>query len=279
MPINQLTEESYGMIVGSGGGGIDPDAQAFITAAGITGETQQAAIIQLVADLKGTGSTTNNTDVWSKIYAAYPMSPIDDSTITSDSTKFNLKDSRDLDAAFRITWTNTPLFSVSLGVGQNGSNNAYGNTHFIESANMVAGNNGLTFSVSDLPAGGNYYIGGSSKTSTFAHRMAFNSSWGAYSSTILINTSFSLGINTSVRRSATDFEVYRNGVSGGTSTTNASAQSTSDIFLLALSGGGGATNFFTDGYIDFAVIHDGLTANEAKDISDAISTYKTALGR
>jgi hypothetical protein len=30
----------------------DPDAQGFITAAGITGETQQAALNQLVLDLK-----------------------------------------------------------------------------------------------------------------------------------------------------------------------------------------------------------------------------------
>ena len=48
------------------GGGVDPDAQAFITAASITNPTQQSAVNQLVVDLKGYG-------VWSKMKAIYPF--------------------------------------------------------------------------------------------------------------------------------------------------------------------------------------------------------------
>ena len=44
------------------GGGVDPDAQAFITAASITDPTQQAAINTLVVDLKG-------YNIWSKMKA------------------------------------------------------------------------------------------------------------------------------------------------------------------------------------------------------------------
>jgi len=71
---------------GGGGGGIDPDAQAYITAAGITDPTEQAAVNQLVLDLKGSGSTTNNTDVWSDSYTIYPLSP---TSLTA--AEYNLK--------------------------------------------------------------------------------------------------------------------------------------------------------------------------------------------
>jgi hypothetical protein len=52
--------------LGGGGGGVDPDAQAFITAAAITDPTQQAAINTLVVDLKG-------YSIWSKMKALYPF--------------------------------------------------------------------------------------------------------------------------------------------------------------------------------------------------------------
>ena len=45
---------------------VDPDAQAFITAANITDPTQQTAIIQLVTDLK-------NYNLWTKAPAIYPF--------------------------------------------------------------------------------------------------------------------------------------------------------------------------------------------------------------
>ena len=49
-----------------GGGGVDPDAAAFITAAGITGATETAAVSTLVTSLKGYG-------IWSKMKAVYPF--------------------------------------------------------------------------------------------------------------------------------------------------------------------------------------------------------------
>ncbi len=51
---------------GSGAAPLDPDAQAFITAAGITDATQQSAINTLVTDLKGYG-------IWTKMKAIYPF--------------------------------------------------------------------------------------------------------------------------------------------------------------------------------------------------------------
>ena len=53
----------------------DPDAVAYFTAASITDVTEKDAVNQLVLDLKGTGSTTNNSDVWTDMLAFYPISP------------------------------------------------------------------------------------------------------------------------------------------------------------------------------------------------------------
>jgi len=259
------------------GGGNDPDAQAFIDAAGITGETQQLALNQLVLDLKGTGSTTNNTDVWSKIYAAYPFCPIDDVTANAACYKWNLKDSRDLDAAFRLTFTNTPVYSLLLGLEQNASANGYANTYFIESANMTAGNNGITASLSRASTGFNKYLVGSASGAIFAHRNS--NTYGVWSASQIINTILANNIFTSSRLSATDYSLYTNGVFTANNNASSATQNIYSCYILAQNWAGTAGNFFEGGATDFIALHDGLTANESRDIYDAIAAYKTALGR
>jgi len=49
---------------GGGGGGNDPDAQAFITAGSITDATEQAAVNELVLELKGQGTINSTIDFW-----------------------------------------------------------------------------------------------------------------------------------------------------------------------------------------------------------------------
>lgn len=68
----------------------DPDAAAFFTAAGITDPTQKSAVNTLVTSLKA-------NSLWSKFNAIYPMVGG-----TATTHKYNLKDPRDLDAAFRL---------------------------------------------------------------------------------------------------------------------------------------------------------------------------------
>ena len=70
----------------------DPDAQAFFDAAGIVDTTQKLAVNQLVINLKLTG-------IWVKMFAIYPF--VGGSSTTH---KWNLKDPRDLDVAFRLTF-------------------------------------------------------------------------------------------------------------------------------------------------------------------------------
>lgn len=94
----------------------DSDAQAFFTAAGITDTTQKNAVNQLVLDLK-------SYSLWNKMNAIYPFVGG-----TATTHKYNLKDSRDLNAAYRLSfaggWTHS-----SNGVTPNGVN-GYADTYF-----------------------------------------------------------------------------------------------------------------------------------------------------
>jgi hypothetical protein len=79
----------------------DTDAQAFFTGSGITDTVQKTAINDLVIALK-------KDSLWNKFVALYPMVGGN-----SASTSFNLKDPRNVDAAYRITWHGSPDFKTT----------------------------------------------------------------------------------------------------------------------------------------------------------------------
>ena len=105
---------------------VDPDAQAFITAASITDPTQQSAINQLVVDLKG-------YNIWTKLRACYPFIGG-----TSSTHKWNLKDPRDLDVAFRLRFFGGAVHT-SNGV-QGNALNAYYNTYLNANSLPISSN-------------------------------------------------------------------------------------------------------------------------------------------
>ena len=99
----------------SPGPSFDPDAQAFITATGISGG-DATAINTLVVSLKLAG-------VWTLIDAAYPFIGG-----TPTSVKYNLKDPRDLDIAYRMAFNGSWIINNS-GVKPTTADNAnYGDT-------------------------------------------------------------------------------------------------------------------------------------------------------
>ena len=104
---------------GTAGPVMDPDAQAFITAATITNFTQQNAINALVIGMKAQG-------LWTKMRAIYPFVGG-----TASSHKFNLKNPADTDVAFRLVfnggWTHS-----NDGITPNGVN-GFANTFFVPS--------------------------------------------------------------------------------------------------------------------------------------------------
>ncbi len=104
----------------------DPDAKAFLQAAGINDTAIQIAVDHLVIDLKA-------ANLWTKMKAIYPMVGG-----IANTCKYNLKDPRDLDAAYRKTFFNSPAIDAD-GVKWNGVNQ-YADTHLAPGAALATRN-------------------------------------------------------------------------------------------------------------------------------------------
>jgi hypothetical protein len=262
----------------SGGGGFDPVASAFITAAGITGETQQSAANTLALRLKGIGTTNGTNFITDELlFAVYPFTPIDNVTATASSYKFNFINPLDTDAAFRLLFVNVPVFSVANGLEQNGGVNAYART-YLKPATVATGLSfGSTISISQIGTtiASPYYLGANAPL----NGMRNTASLLYYSSQQTITGAAAANgqIRSDSRRSATDFEAYLNGVSEGVKSTAVASIVNNDYFILAVNNG---SPFGTiNGALDFVAFHKGLTDNQSLDLYEAIAAYKTALGR
>lgn len=244
----------------------DPDAQAFITAANITNTTQKNAINQLVLDLK-------SYSIWTKFKAIYPIVGG-----TAASHKWNLKDPRDLDAAFRLTfssgWTHT-----SSGMTPT---NAYADTKL--NVNSVLQLNSIHLS---------YY----SRTNVTATQIEMGISDGSngqayvifnYGSqryvalnrtgqlaNLLPNT---LGHLIEKRIDANNQQSIRNGSLFQNVGFPTVYKGNLNIYLGAHNSSGTAAAFSSK-QCSFSSIGDGLTDTEAANFNIAVQAYQTTLGR
>jgi len=254
-----------------GGGGTDADAQAFITASGISG-TEATATNQLVIDLKA-------ANIWTKMKAVYPMVGG-----TATSCKWNLKDARDLDAAYRLVFSGGGTFS-SNGYQPNGTN-GYANTFLNASTNLTNTNNHISFYSRTATVGVACEMGTYNGTSNafFQVRAAGNYISGSGTNAIGFTTTGSaLGFWLGTKRSNTDREIYRNGVSEATNTTSDSLALPNILIYL---GARNSVNYvppgaqlFSNKECAFSSIGDGLTDAEALAFYNAVQTFNTTLGR
>jgi len=251
--------------------GYDADAAAYFTAASITDTTEKDAVDQLVKDLKGTGSTTNNNNIWASMQAIYPVSPT-----SLSAAAFNLKNT----SLYEITWFNSPSHATT-GITGNGTTQ-YGDTGAVMGTILSdEDDSGMTYS-GDY-ASGDYPMGATAiSMGTWGIRTTSNKRHGylGLSSAVVSGGSGGAGIYSAVRRSTTDKELYKNGASVATNTTSDTGNfpSTQNLYVLGLNNNGSAGAFFA-GEIDFWAVHTALTAGEAQDLYDAITTYNTALSR
>ena len=253
---------------GGGGGGNDPDAQAFITASGISG-TNATAVNTLVVDLKA-------ANVWTKMKCIYPFVGN-----TASSQKYNLKDARDLDAAFRLAFIGGGTFS-SNGF-QPGGVNGYANTFFTPSVNSSGINNfhnsyysRTDTNLAQVESG----CGPSDLQGTLLEIRTANTTY------IRINTSTvssyadtnSLGFYLQSRLLATQQKGYKNALLKVTATVNANSMPT-QIFIIGAYNSNGVAAYYSAKQCAFASIGDGLTDAEALAFYNAVQTFQTTLGR
>jgi hypothetical protein len=265
----------------------DTDAQAFITAAGITDNTQINAINTLVTDLKSGG-------VWTKMKALYPFVGG-----TSTTHKWNLKDPRDLNDAFRLTfsggWTHG-----STGALPNGTT-GYAETYFNPSTNLTLynthisfysrTNNTLALWKTDFAVEKEISSGNMSTITLYAGTSTWAGAWitSTDSARVYAYIGNSTGLFLGNRTSVNNIQISRNGLVGGISTVNANTisggtQYPTDSPIIGGKKYISPTNVvsyrdFSNREVAFASLGDGLTNYESYNFYKAVEKFQTSLGR
>jgi hypothetical protein len=261
----------------------DYDALNFVNAALISNETQQIAINTLTTDLKNAG-------LWSKMKAIYPFVGG-----TAASHKWNLKDPRDLDAAFRLSfvggWTHS-----STGADPNGTN-GYANTFLWHAGALQRDSAHLSIYIREISTQnsptripiGTFGANGGNAFSFIAPAM----SGGSTSEGQMNGTNYNPAVYTDTKKRgyytvsrtlSTEYEIYDTGASRQTKLNNSSAYTDNlarSIYIGALNNldGVGGAYYYTDSQISFATIGDGLTDTDAANLYTIVQKYQTTLGR
>jgi len=249
----------------------DADAQAFITAAGITDATQKAAINTLVKGLK-------TASLWTKMKAIYPMVGG-----TATAHKFNLKDPRDLDDAFRLSFSGGWTHSAT-GALPNGTN-TYADTFF--TPNLLGQNSAHLsyYSRSNTNQGGAVEIGSANagQASSFviiAARSLTISYYvvneGVFGCTSTDNDA--RGFWLASRIASNNEKGYRNGSQRATATTASVAPNANKIVIGAYNNND-TIGQYSNKECALSSIGDGLDATEQANFYTAVNTFQTTLGR
>jgi len=248
----------------------DSDANAFLTATGITNPTIASAICTLVTSMKADGT-------WAKCQAIYPF-------VGGNATthKFNLKNPADTNAAFRLSFVGG-VTHTSNGIQGNGVN-GYANTFF--PLTNYAQNNlsfGL-YSRTNSLSGGN----GADTTGTFFGVVLYikftdNNTYYSTNNFILNGNgnfiSDSRGLFVSNRLVSTNSLLYRNGVLVRNTTSNSvAAISAINMALMVRNNGGNLIQYDSRQY-SFAFMGQGLTPTENLNLYNTIQTFQTTLNR
>lgn len=255
----------------------DADALAFLTATGITDTTIRSAINTLVVDMKGYG-------IWTKMKAIYPFIGG-----TATTHKFNLKDPRDLDIAFRLSFVGGWTHSAN-GALPNGTN-GYADTFFNPVTQSIAQNNFFlsAYSRTNSNAGNPYEIGNCDSWFSgvkFTGLITRYSNNNRYISIADAYTTSNAEANSRAfycggTNGSSNQRLYKNGVSVLSGTSQQLGFSNCNIFISAVNSL--LTIPSTAGYsnkeLAFVSLSDGLSATEAANYYTVVQAFQTTLSR
>lgn len=257
---------NHGIISSSGALSFDADAQAFITAASITDNTQKTAVNTLVTDLK-------TANIWTKMKAIYPFVGG-----TATSHKFNLKDPRDLDAAYRLVfnggWTHS-----STGALPNGTT-AYADTKLIPSSVLSQNSTHISSYIRNTTTG---ILMGTDNS----YRLWIAPNFNGSQRYVEINTTTptpsvapvsSVGFWIGNRTASNSTKLFLNNTTNYTHTTASTGLDIRSIFLASRSDAGTAINL-SSAEISLSSIGDGLSDTEASNFYTAVQNFNTTLNR
>jgi hypothetical protein len=246
----------------------------FITATAITDATQKSAINTLVTDLK-------SANIWTKMKAIYPFVGG-----TASAHKFNLKDPRDLDAAFRLTFNGGWTHNAN-GATPNGTN-GYARTYFLgtnlspNSASYSIYNRSVTPSTKNIIDFGYFRLDSSYISNLFTtyYDGTYGGRVNSWNGAALPQTS-PQGFYNGNRTNSTDLNFFKNGSKVMTASDNTAGklQVNYEFHLGCLFINGLYYSDFSTNNYAFAHIGEGLTDAEATTFYTAVQAYQTTLSR
>lgn len=242
----------------------DSDAQTFITSSGITDSSQKHAIDTLVKQLKSSG-------LWTKFMAIYPMVGG-----TAGTTKWNLKDPRDLDIAYRLTFNGSPSFA-STGI-LFPTTSDYADTHLADTSIGGYNNASISYYSRTQNTISGYDMGCTDGGVPYNELSIYsdatdNSEWFGFSQNILSSNTTGLFMLSS---SATDVKRYRNGM---VVSSKGSAPDSSYTNLTIFVGVSRVTAHPGQKECALATIGNGLTDAQALTYYEIVQSFETVLGR
>jgi hypothetical protein len=251
------------------GGCTDADANAFLSAAGITDPTITSAICTLVTSMKANGT-------WAKMNAIYPMVGG-----TATTHKFNLKNPLDTDAAYRLLFSGGWTHSAN-GALPNGSN-AYADTFLPATSQSSLGyysrTNNAGASVSEMGA-----ISTNPQPERYfqIHARLIPNIWfvfpGAEVNAAVSPTTDSSGFYQGTRLTATSYRQIRNTTAIDVTGANYVVPS-SNIYIGARSQNGNTPALYTNRECAFSYIGTSLTTTEASSLYTDVQAFQTTLSR
>jgi hypothetical protein len=244
----------------------DADAYNFLSTASVSGIPEQIAINTLVTDLKSYG-------VWDKMKAIYPMVGG-----TANTHKFNLKDPRDTNDAFRLAFSGSWTHSLT-GARPAGTAGTYADTYLNASTRLTNRNvhisyyaraGGAGFETTMIGTTGGE-IGGAIEHNAYSSNRIY-STLGGNRIDVAIGSFLSFHTLTSLDGSTNGMRAYTNGILRGTATNNSSGLANANLLL--------ANGYLPSSFeCAFASIGDGLTDTEATNLYTAVQRFQTTLGR
>ena len=242
----------------------DADALRFIDSAGISDSIRKAAINNFVKQLK-------DSSLWTGFMAIYPMAGGN-----ANTTKWNLKDPRDLDVAYRLTFYGTPVYA-STGVLFSTTSD-YANTHLTD--NIMAGynNNSIAYYSRTQNTISGYDMGCSDTKKPW-------NEFGIYQASD--NTEFfgfhAAGISPAITKglfilssTASDVKRYDNGI---VTDSKGSAPTSTFTNLPILIGSASGAPSVGQRECALAAIGNGLTDAQSLTFYNIVQNFETALGR
>jgi hypothetical protein len=261
------------LVFSRAGVAFDADAQAFFDASGITDATQKNAVNQLVVDLKA-------ASLWAKIKALYPMVGG-----TASTHKWNLKDPRDLDAAFRLVFNGGVTHSAS-GFAPNGTN-GYAETYFnpsteasVSRSNFCLGYYGVT---NESATGARAQMGVYGTNASNAIFMRFNTTTALYRVMVSgdrisgANGNTSTGFISISTIALNTQKLYKNGSVLDTNTATTPALIQNATVHIGRTNGGSI--FYANTTHALSFISEGLSDAEMISLNTAVQAFQTTLSR